>query len=350
MLKNNNLPNCCIIVLNFNAKAYLENCLKSLQKLNYPKDKYRVVFVDNASSDGSVDFVRRMFPKLKMIVNRENYGFMKGNNIALRSIKSEYYVLLNPDTFVEKNWLINLVNAARKDNRIALCSSKVLTMDDKSKINYAGGLVNFLGIGWPRGFNLKDNKNYNKMEEIGFASGASMLIKDYVLKDIGFLDEDFFIYYEDVDYSWRARMFGYDVFYVPSSVVYHKHEGSVRKELGMKRKFYYLERNRLETLLKNYSSRTLWLMSPLLVVFETMFTFYFLIFYKSPLKLSGFLYLIKNKKRILEKRVFLQKNRIVSDKDILKYFTYKMPDYFTSNYLTKIINLVLKMYYKLLSL
>lgn len=345
MFKNSDMPYCSIIVLNYNAKEYLDKCLKSLQDINYPKDRYQIVLVDNASTDGSVEFVKKNFPEIRLIANKQNFGFMKGNNIALKAIESEYYVLLNPDTFVDKDWLINLVEVAKSDGSIGLCSSKILAMDDKSKINYAGGMVNFLGFSWPRGFDEKDDGRFGALGEIGFASGASMLIKKDVLDRIGLLDEDFFMYYEDVDYSWRARLFGYKVVYVPKSLVYHKHEGSVKKSMGFKRKFYHLEKNRVETILKNYSRKSLLFLLPFIVLVELGLVFYFLIFHRSLLKFFGYAHLIRHIKRLFKKRTEVQQNRTVSDKQIFKYFTPLMPKGFVPDKLLPVVVMFFKAYY-----
>jgi GT2 family glycosyltransferase len=342
----NSMPYCAIVILNYNAKEYLGKCLSSLQKLNYPKNRYKIILVDNASTDGSVEFVRKNFPKAEIIENRKNLGFSAGNNVALRSVDSDYYVLLNPDTFVDKNWLINLVKVAESDDKVGLCSSKILMMDDKSRINYAGGLINFLGFSWPRGFNKKDRGNFRTVEETGFASGASMLIKRKVLEEVGFLDEDFFMYQEDVDYSWRARLLGYKVLYVPSSILYHKVSFSVKSFMKSTLKYYYAEMNRLETLLKNYSTKTLISLLPTMVLLETFLTLYFLARYKSPLKIQGFFKLIKSSKRILKKRYIIQKSRTVDDRHILQHFTTNLPRFFLSETLTDKIpdKLIMKLY------
>ena len=327
LFKRNEMPKCSIIVLNYNAKPYILKCLKSLEKINYPKGKYEIVLVDNAYTDGSKELVKKNFPKLKIITNWKNLGFSTGNNVALKSLKSDYYIILNPDTYVDKNWLINLVKVAKSDKSIGICTSKILTMDDKNKINYAGGIINFLGFAWPRGFNQRDMQNFDKVEETAFASGASMLIKKEVLDKVGYLDDDYFIYHEDADYSWRARLFGYKVVYVPSSIVYHKHEGTVGNEFKRIRKFYYLERNRLQTLIKNYSLKSLIVISPMLAFTEISITLYFMIVFKSAMKIATYMDIVKNFRKLMLKRAIIQHKRIVNDMKIIEHFTFSMPKY-----------------------
>lgn len=345
LFKNSRLPYCSIIALNYNAKDYLVRCLNSLKKINYPKNRYQIVLVDNASTDGSLELARRKVKGISIIKNKKNVGFSRGNNVALRSLKADYYVLLNPDTYVDKNWLINMVKVSESDKSIGLCSSKILS-DDGHKINYAGGLVNFMGFAWPRGFNQAGAKRFGGIEETAFASGASLLIRKSVLEDIGLLDEDYFMYHEDIDYSWRARLFGYKVLYVPNSVAYHKYEGSVRGEMGRVRKFYHLEKNRVETLIKNYSLKSLLLLSPAFLITEVGLTLYFLAVYRSSLKLVAFFNIVKNLGSILKKRQFIQGRRVVDDKQIMKHFTYKVPTHFLPEGAVRLIEPVMKAYYK----
>lgn len=326
-VKNDKMPYCSVIVLNYNAKNFIEKCLSSLYKLNYPKSRYQIVFVDNASVDGSVKLVKEKFPSIKIIKNKKNLGFSAGNNVALRTIKSDYYILINVDMFVDRNWLINLVKVAKADDRIGLCASKILIMSDKTKINYAGGWINFIGFAWPRGFKQKDSKKFNKMEETGYTAGGALLIKKEVLEKVGLLEEDFFMYYDDIDYSWRVKLFGFKTMYVPQAVIYHNYQGSSEISQNVVKKFYYLEKNRLETLIKCYSLKTLLLLFPLTFFVEIGLNFYFLIFYKSPLKFLTYKALIKNYQSILKKRLFIQKNRAVKDKQILNQFTDNIPGY-----------------------
>lgn len=345
--KNNKMPYCSIIVLNYNAKKFIEKCLSSLHKLNYPKSRYQIVFVDNASIDGSVNFVKEKFPRVKIIKNKKNLGFSAGNNVALKTIKSDYYILINVDMFVDRNWLINLVKVAESDDRIGLCASKILTMSDKSKINYAGGWINFLGFAWPKGFLQKDKKEFNKIEETGYTAGGALLIKKEVLEKVGLLEENFFMYYDDIDYSWRVKLFGFKTLYVPKAVIYHNYQGSSEISQNVVKKFYHLEKNRLETLIKCYSLKTLLLLFPLTFFVELGLNFYFLIFYKNPLKLLTYEALIKNYKSILKKRLFIQKNRVVKDKQILNQFTGNIPEYALYHPMAiKVIGIIFSSYFK----
>jgi hypothetical protein len=342
----NKLPFCSIIVLNYNEKEYLRNCLSSLLRINYPKNRYKIVLVDNGSSDDSVNFVRKTFLEIKIIQNK-NIGFSAGNNVALRSEKGDYLILLNADTVVDKNWLVELVKVAETDKSIGLCTSKLLMLDNKTIINSAGGIVHFLGFSWPRGLFIKDKNQFNKIEETSLASGASLLIRKNILKKVGYFDESYFLYGEDTDYTWRVRLAGFKTIFVPNSVVYHKYSGSIKKYVTNIKKFYYLERSRITTLLKNYSLHSLLILFPSMIVMETSLILYF-IYLKSPLlKFKVYSWILKNFRIILKNRKNIQKTRKIDDKELIQLFTSEFSYFTTSPLVLKILNPIINLYWKI---
>lgn len=250
-------PIASVIILNWNGKQYLERCLTSVFSQRY-KD-YEVIFVDNASKDGSVDFVRNRFPKAKVIVNDKNLGFSGGNNVGISEAKGEYIVMLNNDTWVDKNWLKNLVEAANKDEKVAICVSKVLFMEKPDTINSCGIKVDVDGSGEDIGFGKKDGIKYQRPKEIFAASGGVTLVKKRVFDEIGLFDSTYFLYIEDVDLSWRARLAGYKVMFVPTARVFHKLGGANVQNKTVRILTF---RNRIKTLIKNYSFITLLRLTP----------------------------------------------------------------------------------------
>jgi GT2 family glycosyltransferase len=210
-------PKVFIIVLNYNGKEMIKNCLSSLFKLDY--SNFEVVLVDNNSKDGSLEMAKTNFSKAHFIKNSQNLGFSAGNNVGIRfSLErmAEYVLLINNDTEVEKDFLSHLVEAGEKDSKIGILSP-VIFNGEKNKIWFSGGKIDWLKMRAVHEQNTKAEEIY----ETEYLSGCAMLIKAEVFKKIGLLDEDFFLYYEDADFSIRSRRAGFKNVVVASSWVYH---------------------------------------------------------------------------------------------------------------------------------
>lgn len=244
-------PAVSIVILNWNGKRYLKDLFTCLSKQTYPKDKIEVIMVDNNSKkDNSVAFVEKNFPWVRIIKNKENYGFAKGSNIGMLASKGEYIVLLNNDTKPQPRWLEELVRVAKEKNAGAVVPK--LMFDKRRKyINNAGGFLQYDKT-WPvieRGINEKDTGQYNKIVEITAFCGASVLLKRAMLDDIGLLDESLWMYFEDTDLSWRGQKKGWKYFFAPESIVYHVHAGSSGESTPMF--IFQVSRNRQLVLFKN---------------------------------------------------------------------------------------------------
>lgn len=250
-----------IIIVNWNGKRFLENCLSSVFAQTYKP--FEVYFVDNGSTDESSQYVREAFPKANVVQLDRNYGFAKGNNEGIREAFKdkglEYIVCLNNDTIVDKDWLKELVKTAEKDEKIGQIQSKVL-FGDRKTIHSAGAILLPDFASESRGFKEKDIGQFDKEEEIEMAIGCSFLIKRKVLEKIGLFEERFFSYKEDDDLSLRTKLSGYKVYYSPKSIVYHLHSST----FGAKspKKLFYNERNRLLNLI-TYGSFSQIFSSPL---------------------------------------------------------------------------------------
>jgi len=384
-------PFVSVVVLNYNGRRFLEDCLSSLTRLDYPPDRYELVLVDNVSRDGSADMAAQRFPGVRLIRNSRNLGFAAGNNVALRGSRADYLVLLNNDTRVEPGWLNGLVEAAEADPSIGACTSKLVFQHDRARltlkatpfrpreygsadqrelgvrvleaavsqgeesrpaeylegfhgaepssrgvfqwssaegtlglrlkpeggdatlylavaaprpdgstatlrlegdgqplgewqvgselvrlevplpqtllagatrvIQNAGTLVLGDGSGQDRGslvrgtevFQEDDRGQYDRQEEVFAGCGAALLFRRTALEDVGLFDEDFFMYYEDMDLSWRLRRRGWKIVYVPNAVVRHLHAASSVEWSPLF--IYNVERNRLLMLAKNAPAR-----------------------------------------------------------------------------------------------
>lgn len=384
-------PFVSVVILNYNGRQYLEDCLSSVERVDYPHERLETILVDNASSDGSVDLVAERFPRVRLIRNQDNLGFAGGNNAALRGTEGDYIALLNNDTKVEADWLKELVLAAEADQSIGACTSKIVFLRDRVTLEIESGVLcpadlsgspdahqlgvtvtpvevaglpagkgfHFgagfcgenhtpegafrwmsglgrmavevpegaealtvrlrLGLGMPDGLppvpvkvrvgghevasfpvsrdssgqpydiviprsglagacrviqnagslllrdgsgkdrgdcsadgvvrHEEDQGQYDSAQEVFSFCGASALLRRRMLDDVGLLDESFFVYYEDTDLAWRARLRGWKIVYVPTSLVRHVHCGTSGEWSPFF--IFHVERNRLSMLLKN---------------------------------------------------------------------------------------------------
>lgn len=231
---------CSIVVLNYNGKEHLDACLGSLGRINYPKSRYEVILVDNGSVDGSVEFVRRRFRRVRVLALGKNYGFDEGNNRGIRAAKGEYIVIMNNDTRVAKEWLSELVKVANSDRRIGVCGSKIVDPQGRAG---GEGYLSLLGV--PTFLSRS-----SVPKECFWVSDCSSLIKREVVRKLGRVyDPEFFAYFEEVDVCWRVRMLGYKVVYAPGSVIFHK-ESATSSKAGLIRKYWHY-RNKIWTFRKN---------------------------------------------------------------------------------------------------
>jgi len=244
-------PLITISIINLDGKKYLEDCLKSLQGLDYPRDLIETIIVDNGSRDGSVEFIQEEYPSIKIIRNKKNLGFARANNQAARAAAGDYIAFLNNDTRVDSRWLTGLLKPIYKSREIAASGSKVLSMDGQS-LDFVGGMINFEGKGFQIDYGKSsEDDDHNIPKFLPFVNGGAMMINKKVFLEAGGFDEDFFAYYEDVDLGWRLWVLGYKVIFAPDSIVYHQHHGTSRI-FSEDRLRFLKERNSLYSVFKNY--------------------------------------------------------------------------------------------------
>ncbi|MBU4223245.1 MAG: glycosyltransferase family 2 protein [Euryarchaeota archaeon] len=182
-------PPVSVIIVNFNGKHYLKNCLSSLSAQSYPATE--VIFVDNGSSDGSIEYVRNEFQSVRIIESKKNLGFAKGNNLGIKEARGELIATLNNDTQVSPRWLEELVGAMNSDELVGICASKMLFMKDHGMINSTGICLSRSGTCWDRGIFEPDAGQYGSMEEVfGPCAGAALYQKS-MLEETGLFDEYF---------------------------------------------------------------------------------------------------------------------------------------------------------------
>lgn len=226
-----------IIVLNWNGKRFLRECLEALCNQTYRE--LEVIFVDNGSTDDSVEFVRGKFPLVKISHLEENKGFTGGNLEGYKICRGVFIALLNNDTRVDEKWLENLVEPMLIDSTVGMCASKMF-VDGTERIDSAGHGLTTAGIGFNRGL-WKDHTFYERQELVFGVCGGAGLYRRKMLEEIGFLDEDFFLYDEDGDLNFRAQLSGWKCMYVPKAFVYHKGCGTVGRLTDLH--VYYHTRN-----------------------------------------------------------------------------------------------------------
>ena len=217
---------------------------------------FRVIVADNGSSDDSIDYLRKAFPQVELIIFNENHGFAKGYNEALKELSADYYMLLNSDVEVESGWLQPMVDLLMKEEKAVACQPKILAYKDKHLFEYAGGAGGWLDLfGYPfargRIFDIceVDTGQFDKTEEVFWASGAAMLIKSEVYHQLKGFDEYFFAHQEEIDLCWRLINSGRKIFYTWRSEVYHVGGGTLNKQSP--RKTFLNIRNNLSMVLKN---------------------------------------------------------------------------------------------------
>ncbi|OQY11894.1 MAG: hypothetical protein B6I31_04095 [Desulfobacteraceae bacterium 4572_19] len=265
-MKNNNvnstnLPSIDVIIVNYNGIKYLPDCLESLFLSQYPS--FRVIIVDNASSDNSVKWIKKNYHQVTVIKNKINEGFGKANAKGIEYGDSPYFALLNNDTKVDRNWLIKLVEVMENNFYCATACSKLLFMNNPEVINASGGGMNIIGYGYDHNLFSNNKRASHKIKDVFFATAAACLIRRCHYNSINGFDLSFFMYHEDVDLGWRMNLMGYTVKYVPDSVVYHAFGGTSMKSGSMQFRNRLGLRHALRSLLKNYEITTLKYILPL---------------------------------------------------------------------------------------
>ena len=212
-----------IIIPNYNGKQYLKACISSI--MNSCTMEYQILIVDNNSIDKSKELVTNVYNDVCFIELDKNYGFAKAVNEGIKLSKGEYVILLNNDTEVEMHWLENLVKAIESNSKIFSVCSKMVQFNDRNLIDDAGDEYTLFGWTSKRG-DGQGIENYTAQEEIFSSCAGSAIYRKSVFEEIGYFDEHFFAYMEDVDISYRARIHGYKNVYCPDSIVYHVGSGT----------------------------------------------------------------------------------------------------------------------------
>lgn len=305
-----------VIVLNWNGKEYLKECFESLEKQIF--SDFEVIMVDNASSDGSVGYVKNIFPWVKIIENSTNLGLTGGYNIGFRQARGDYVVILNNDTITDKNWLGELVKTADSDKRIGMVASKMYFMDNPKMLCSTGLLAFTDGSAIDRGVKEIDKSQYDSQLDVFGPCGGSGLYKREMLEKIKimneYFDKEFFTYYEDLDLAYRGRLLGYICRFAPASVVYHKVNASSRRisNLGLTCGI----KNKAWMIIKDFPDKMLIKYLPFIITRQFISFVYYLVIKPNKAATKARFEMIKKIPLMLKKRKIIQNSRRITSEQL----------------------------------
>ena len=271
----NGTPLVYIIVINYNGEEYLKTCLSSIEKQTYPN--YKTIVIDNASTDNSEEYIKEYFPKLTFIQAERNLGFAEGNNLAIKKAleqKAAYVFLVNNDTEFEIDLVEKLIKTAESDDSIGIVGPAVFDLKNKKSLQEMGMAIDKFGYALAL-------KNLTDRDCVFFVSGCAMMIKSELILRIGFFDESYFMFAEDLDICWRSRLTGYKIIVNENARIYHASGGSISGGVVKSSSYrtnaqrvFLREKNTVRTLMKNYDFSNLIKIVPFyvaLLFFETIF-------------------------------------------------------------------------------
>jgi GT2 family glycosyltransferase len=312
-----------IVVVAYNNSLDVQRCLTSVFESEDPHVHKSVVLVDNSSNNFTEQLIREQFPSVHYVKPDQNLGFTGGNNLGFDYVKEqlpevEYLYLLNQDTRVDSGWLEQAVVFANAHKNVGCIQSKILLLNDESKLNTAGNRCHYLGFGFVQGCDEVDQGQYDEVRSIDFASGAAAMVRMSAIHNGQLFDEHFFMYMEDVGLCWRLKLWNYDVVFLPTSRVFHRYEPAVDFK-----HYYFLERNRLWLLLSYYKLATLLLLSPMLLLMEAGQLFFAAKLGRLHDKLRAYAYYMKPSvlRKLWHSRRAIQNSRVKSDRELLTKFS-----------------------------
>ena len=249
-----NHPKVAVVILNWNGKFHLESFLPSVYNSIYPNLEF--IIGDNASTDGSIEFIKTTYPLIRIIENDKNYGFAEGYNRVLSKVEADYFILLNSDVEVKENWIEPVIRDMESDPTIAAAQPKILSWAQRDSFEHAGaagGFIDKYAYPFCRGRIFAhvetDHHQYNESGEIFWASGAAFFIRSKSWKESGGFDGDFFAHMEEIDLCWRLKRMGHKIWYCSDSEVSHVGGGTLDKTNPMKTFLNF--RNNLYMIQKN---------------------------------------------------------------------------------------------------
>ncbi len=320
-----------VILVNYKdyAERFLTECRDSLRAQVLNDLEMVVIIVDNASTPETLNYLRNEYPEA-VTISRSDGNYASANNAGIAKaleLDCDYFVIANMDTRFDENWLSNLVKVADSDDKIGIVQSKIYLYPKNDiewkcpKINSLGNLFHYLGFGFTQGYNEIDCSDIQAREIEGYASGCSLLMKKSLWQKIGGYNEEFYMYHDDLELGWRAKLAGYKIYLAPNSVVYHKYEFQ-----RSARMIYFQERNRYLSIFTFYRIPTILLIMPMLLILQVAMVIYALTGGWITKKLKADLYFLKpgSWRKIWKFRKQVKKIRVLSDREAIKNFQGKV--------------------------
>ncbi len=343
-----------IILINYKdyARRFLAECRDGLRRQDYPMDRVKIYLVDNASTDETREYLKKEFPEA-VIIPRPDGNYSAANNAGIRQGMKDgcdYFVIVNMDVKLDPGWLSELVKAIKSDAGAGIAQSKVLLYPknesewQKPKINTLGNVAHFLGFGFTSHYLEADREIDGYPEITGYASGCSLIVKREVIEKVGLYNEEYYMYHDDFELSYKAKLAGFKLILAPKSVIYHKYEFSRSVKM-----VYYMERNRLLAIFSFYKFATIILILPALIIMDLGMLFYSFLngMLMSKLKIYSYFLNIGNWRKILSERKRIQAMRVRSDREILTHFSGKIEFQEIGNpLLDKIVNPAFNLYWQ----
>ncbi len=304
-----------VIVVNWNGKAIIQKCLDGLRAQTL-RD-FSIIMVDNASQDGSLEIVQKNYPEVIILAQSENLGFSAANNIAIKSVNTEYVALLNNDAVPHPDWLQNLIKALENHPEAGFCASKMLLYDNPRVIDRTGDVYSTAATALLRGRGAP-SQEFNIQEQVFGACAGAALYRTQMLDDIGLFDEDFFLVYEDVDLSFRAQLRGYKCIYVPDAVVYHQAGRSIGADSPIS--VYYSHRNLEWVFIQNMPRKLIYKTILNHLIYDAAALFFFVAKGRGIDFIKSKWHALRGLKRAIRKRQQVQTNKKVTDDYIWSLF------------------------------
>ncbi len=328
-------------------QKYLADCLGSLRAQNYSSG-FKIFVVANETSEEGLEYLKKEMPEAELIINPQNDGFAKGNNDAMRRALAQGFkkiVLFNLDTIIDVNCLTHMSLALDSNPKIGAVQARLMLHPEIDLVNSLGNATHFLGFGYCLGYRHKYLKKLPAVSNIMYASGAAVMFRAEALKEAGLFDEKFWMYNEDQDLSWRLWLLDWRVVLAESAVVYHKYEFS--RSIS---KYYFMERNRAITILKNYKFGTLLLIFPAWLVMELGLFLFAIRGGWADKKIKAWAYFLKAKnwQYILGARRQIQRHRKMSDDFISRMIVGRIWYQEIASFPLRVANLFLSVYWQLI--
>ena len=249
-----NYPAVDIVICSRNNKDITSQCIDSLLASSYPN--YKIILVDDYSTDDSADFLEKKYPNIILIRNKKNLGTAKTRNVGINLSDGKYIITMDNDATISSEWILKMVELMESDESIGQAVGKILFFDDRQRIAAAGGSMYYRGKGYDIGFGEPDNGQYNQIRQVLYACTASSIIRRSALNQVGGFCDVYFHGYDDTDFSLLLNIAGYKVLYLPEIISYHMVSKTVNQTIGKKRAYYAI-RNRLLIMFRTYEFKSL---------------------------------------------------------------------------------------------